>query len=108
MNPNDKNVFDKFLDKYEEVTNNTPTKVRVYQRPSKIKCILNFILSIAIFLGLIFFVGIYLNIFYFLILLLDILFGAFYGYNLFSEKGIGVPTYVNQYNDEEYDDKNDY
>ena len=33
-NENEKNVVDKFLDKYEEVGVTRPDKVRVYKKPS--------------------------------------------------------------------------
>ena len=102
MDPNEKNVVDKFLETYEDIGNNTTRKVRVYKRPSQVKCIIYFVLSVLIFLTIIIKIGFYLNLPFILFLLADIAVGAFYGYNLFSKKGIGLPTYerVNNNNDD--------
>jgi len=126
MNPNEKNVVDKFLDKYEEISDKAPTVERVYIRPSKAKCLLYFAVCVGILFVMLFVMGFSFTIGYILFLLGDIAIGAFFGYNLFSNVGIGIPTYVkhyydeeqypnsvenipkNEYNDEESEDRKDY
>ena len=103
MDPNEKNVVDKFLDAYEDINNSRPKKVRVYKRPSKIKCILYFGMSVLILLFVLITIGFYLNLPFIIFLLVDIGVGAFYGYNLFSKNGIGLPTYENKYEDDDND-----
>ncbi len=91
MENKDKNVFDKFLDNYERA-NVKQEYEKVYQRPSKFKSIVGFSFSFIIFILLLFmFVFDWL---YFFLLLFDVAICIFYGINLFTEKGIGLPKYV--------------
>ena len=108
MNDNkDKNIIDKFLEAYDGANEASKTKEykRVYQRPSKFKCIVGFIFS-----GLIMFVllGIFhFSFMYLLIFGVDLLFLLYYGINLFTKKGIGMPKYVKADEYTKNDDIND-
>ncbi len=89
-----KNIVDKFLDSYEALNNNQKIKVRVYRKPSKVKCVFYFIFGIAILFALLFGFGFYFSFGYIAFLLADLAVIVFFGINLFTKKGIGLPTYV--------------
>ena len=89
-NKNDKgNLIDYFLDNYESIPEEYE---RVYEKPKKSKCIIGFIGSIIFLLALIPFAS--LNSLFFVLLIGDLLLIAFYGINLFTEKGIKLPKTV--------------
>ncbi len=92
MENKEKNIVDKFLDGYEQANNDKVIYKRVYQRPSKIKAIVGFVFSLIIFIILIrYFV---FKLLYFVILLGDLSFLSYYGLNLFTEKGFGLPKTI--------------
>ncbi len=89
---NNNNIIDKFLDRVEKEANKKIVYQRIYQRPSKAKSIIGFIASLAFFivmLGLFSFSG-----FFFLLFISDIIILIFYGVNVFTEKGIGLPKTI--------------
>ena len=100
-NENEKNVVDKFLDKYEEVGVTRPDKVRVYKKPSKFICIRNFIISVLILFVMLFVFGFHKSLSYVLFLLADLCIALFYGINLFTKDGIALTTYVNKPKDKD-------
>lgn len=107
MDDKNKNIIDKFLDAYDSANADSKTSSykRVYFRPSKFKCIVGLIFS-----GLIMFVllGIFsFNFMYLIIFLVDLLFLLYYGINLFTKKGIGIPRYVKRDEYTNNDDLND-
>lgn len=92
MDNNEKNVVDKFLDGYEYANNERTVYKRVYQRPSKFKAICGFIFCLIFFIILVrFFV---FKVLYFVILLFDIAVLSYYGINLFTKNGIGLPKTI--------------
>lgn len=92
MNNNDKNIFDKFLGYYDNLNNRNKIYQRVYKKPSKVKCIIGFIFSI---LFLIFLIRLFaFSFLYFFLLLADLLILAFYSLNLFTKKGLPLPTTI--------------
>lgn len=92
MDKKDKNIVDKFLDNYEAISNNRVRYKRIYQKPSKFKSIIGFIFSIILtIMMLLMFVA---KLMYFVLLLGVILTGVYYGINLFTEKGIGLPKRI--------------
>ena len=102
MNNKDKNIVDKFLDGYEQYTNNQPKKVRVYKKPSRFVCIRNFVIGVAILIVLLI-LGFNLSIQYILFFMGDLIVILFYGINLFTKDGIKLPTYIKV----KKDDKNE-
>ncbi len=105
MDNNEKNIVDKFLDGYEYANSERKCYKRVYQKPSKIKAIIGFIFSLIFFIILIrLFV---FKILYFIILIGDIVVCSYYGINLFTKKGIGLPKTVEVIVDEEVSQKNE-
>lgn len=97
MDKKDKNIVDKFLDLYEKEDNYRYKKI--YVRPSKFKSIVGFIFSL-IFLILLFTLFTPKPI-YFVLLLGDLLIVLYYGCNLFTKNGIGLPKKVLVYEDDE-------
>ena len=107
MKDNKKNVFDTFLEKYDEYSSKKHVELEEYYRPSKAKCIFWFVFCLIFFL-------IILRLFTFSIVYFVIFFGVlicllYYGINLFTKKGFvlkkkyRVPEeYLKQYNEEEY------
>lgn len=88
MNDNKKNLFDKFLDTYDNLSSKKKVNVETYYRPSKAKCIFGFIFCLIFLLIL-------LRIFHFSIIYLVIFIGdliclLYFGLNLFTEKGFVV------------------
>ncbi len=103
-NKDDKNIIDKFLEGYTVANRNVSntTYKKSYQKPSKFKCIFGFIFSLIVFIILIRVFR--TSILFFFILIGDLLCLIFYGVNLFTKKGIGIPKYVKD-NKEDYDKK---
>ncbi len=93
-NKKDKNLVDMFLDGYS-VANDESSNMKykkIYRKPSKVKCIIGFIFCLLILIILIrHFV---FKLIFFLILIGDILILLFYGINLFTKKGWGLPKYI--------------
>lgn len=83
------NFIDYFLDNYESVPEEYE---RIYEKPKKSKTIIGFIGSIVFLIALIPFAS--LSGLFFILLIGDILAIAFYGINLFTEKGIKLPKTV--------------
>ena len=85
MNNNEKNIVDKFLDKYDQLESKKKVDVKTYYRPPVGKCIIGFIFCLVFFiilLGLFNFSMVYLVVFF------GNLFGlVYFGLNLFSKKG---------------------
>lgn len=103
-NQNDKNIIDKFLEGYAVANENSKQDPyqRVYQKPSKFKCIVGFIFSALI---MFFLIRIFkLNFMFLLIFFIDLVVLIFYGVNLFTKKGIAIPKYVKK---DEYTDNDD-
>lgn len=71
----------------------TVTVLKKMYKPSRLKCIIGFSLSIVGLILIFLLFGFQFNIFYFLILLIDLLFIAYYGINLFTKKGFTTPVY---------------
>lgn len=108
MNNGEKNIIDKFLDSYAKHGEKKTKTVRVVVKPSKLKCIGGFIFSLIIFIILLTFFT--FNLTYFAMLIGDLLIMLYYGINLFTEKGFGLPRSVEVPLDELEDDEdlNDY
>jgi len=91
-NNGNKNIVDKFLDAYESQNTKNVEYVRTFKRPSKVKSIFGFIVSLIFFVILIRLFT--LQIVYFFLLIGDVLILIFYGINVFTKKGIGLPKMV--------------
>lgn len=88
MEDNNKNIFDSFLDKYEEMNSKKKVNVETYYRPSKAKSIFGFIFSlIFMFILIRIFV---LNIIFLFIFIGDLLCLLYFGLNLFTKNGFVV------------------
>ncbi len=103
-NKNNKNIIDRFLEGYADANEDSKQSIykRVYQKPSKIKCILGFTISALIMLFLIRLFN--LKFMFLLIFFGDLAVLLFYGLNLFTKKGIAIPKYVKK---DEYTDNDD-
>lgn len=88
MKNGNKNVFDTFLEKYDEYASKRSVEIEEYYRPSKLKCIFGFGFSLVFFIIML---GLFnFSIIYFVILIGTILCLLYYGLNLFTEKGFVV------------------
>lgn len=92
MENKEKNIIDKFLDRYEDINNSNIRYKKVYQRPSKFKSLMGFIFSLFVLIIL-------LSMFVFKLLYLILVIGViltslYYGINLFTKKGIGLPKSI--------------
>lgn len=105
MDNNEKNIVDRFLDGYEYANSEKTCYKRVYQKPSKIKSIIGFIFSL-IFLIILIRLFVF-KILYFVILIGDLAVCSYYGINLFTKKGIGLPKTIEVIVDEEVSQKNE-
>lgn len=88
----DKGMVDKFLEAYDKHSNKKTEYRRIIVKPSKAKCIFGFLFSLVFFL-------IVLSLFSFNFTYFIFFFGSlavvlYYGINLFTEKGIGIPQTV--------------
>ncbi len=100
----DKNIIDKFLEGYAQANESSKqeTYKRIYQKPTKFKCIVGFIFSSLIMLVLIRIFK--FNFMFFLIFFGDLLVLIYYSLNLFTKKGFALPKYVKR---DEYTDNDD-
>ncbi len=101
MNRDNKNLVDKFLDIYKREDNYQYKTI--YVKPSRFKCIVGFVVSVLFFILMLTFFT--LKVLYFVVLLGDLVIVIYYGLNLFTEKGFGLPKNIPVYND--YDTSND-
>ena len=85
MKDGKKNVFDTFLEKYDEYSSKKRVDIETYYRPSKGKCIFGFGFCLILFLILVRFF--HLSIVYFVILIGVLVCLMYYGLNLFTKKG---------------------
>ena len=90
MKNNERNIFDKFLDNYSKLEDNTKIEIIAYHRPSLVKCIFGFIFSLIFFLIL-------LRIFtfsfmYFILFFGDLIILIYFGLNLFTARGFVIPV----------------
>ena len=88
----EKNNIDRFLDNIEKRSNKKVQYIKVYEKPTKAKCIIGFVFSLifmVILLGLFSF-----NLMYFVLLIGCGLVLVFFGVNLFTEKGFGLPKTI--------------
>ncbi len=92
MNNNDKGFVDKFLDGYDKYNSKNVELVKVYVKPTKIRSLFGFIFSLIFFIILI--TVFTLNLMYFILLFGSLAIVIYYGINLFTEKGIGLPRTV--------------
>lgn len=105
MNDDKKNIIDKFLETYEYGNNNQNVYKRIYQRPTKFKSIVGFIFCLIILIVLIIlFVP---KVIYFVLVLGDLIILAFYGINVFTKKGIGLPKTVLVKQEEKVEDSDE-
>ena len=103
MKNDEENIIDKFLNRYDMINNYSGNYQKIYKKPSKIKSIIGFISSLALLLILIrFFV---FKLIYFMMLIPVILVFIYYAVNLFTKKGIGMPTFVQYKEDLEVENK---
>lgn len=107
MKDGNKNVFDTFLEKYDEYSSRKHVDFEEYYRPSKTKSIFGFVFCLIFFL-------IILRLFTFSIVYFVIFFGVlicllYYGVNLFTKNGFVIKKkyrvpeeYLKQSEDDDY------
>ena len=104
-----RNNLDRFLEGLTQEGNKKIYYEKVYERPSKARSIIGFIISLIV---LIIIIGLFtLSVMYFVILIVNILLLVFFGVNTFTEKGIGLPKtipYVIEEEEPEVEDEEDY
>lgn len=88
MKDNKKNVFDTFLEKYDEYSSRKKVDIETYYRPEKGKCIFGFVFCLLFFFILIRVFT--FSIVYFVILIGDFICLLYFGINLFTKKGIVI------------------
>lgn len=91
MNDN-KRILDKFLDSYDKYTEKKTKLVRIYVVPTKIRSFFGFLFSGIFFILLLTMFN--FNLVYFMLLLGSLSIAIYYGINLFTDKGIGLPRTV--------------
>ena len=84
-----KNVFDKFLDFYEDKSNEVKEYEQIYVKPSKVKSGIMFSITFILLILIVRYLFGF-NLIFFLMFFIDLLICAYYGYNLFSKKGIAL------------------
>lgn len=92
MENREKNIVDKFLDNYESISNNQVRYKRIYQRPSKFKSFVGFVFSVVLLIMLLFMFV--FKLLYFVIIIGVSIAVIYFGVNLFTDKGIGLPKNV--------------
>ncbi len=94
------NLIDKFLEQYEAINekNSRIEYRRIIKKPKKFESVLGFAMSFIVLIILLIFFN--LTGLYFAILLFDLLFLAYYGVNLFTKNGFGLPATVRVLNEE--------
>lgn len=88
------NLFDKFLDRYDAI-NQRNARIeyrRIIKKPKKFESVLGFVVSLVVLIVLIRYFS--PTGMYFVILIGDLLFLAYYGVNLFTKKGFGLPATI--------------
>ena len=85
MKDGKKNLFDTFLEKYDEYSSKKNVDIETYYRPSKGKSIFGFIFCLIMFIILIRFF--HVSIVYFVILIGVLIILIYYALNLFTKKG---------------------
>ena len=107
----EKNNLDRFLEGLTSEGNKKITYDKVYERPSKAKSVIGFIISLIV---LVILIGLFtLSVMYFVLIIGDVLLLVFFGVNAFTDKGIGLPktiAYVveDEEPEEEYDGQEEY
>lgn len=107
----EKNNLDRFLEGLTSEGNKKIAYDKVYERPSKAKSVIGFIISLIV---LVILIGLFtLSVMYFVLIIGDVLLLVFFGVNAFTDKGIGLPktiAYVveDEEPEEEYDDQEEY
>ncbi len=99
------NLFDKFLDRYDAI-NQRNARIeyrRIIKKPKMFEAILGFGVSIIVLIILIRYFS--PTGMYFVILIVDLLFLSYYGVNLFTKKGFGLPATVAVEIDDKEDEK---
>ncbi len=107
MNDKNKNIVDKFLDIYDEQNSNGAQYQKIYVRPSKTASFIGFVVSLFIFIIILSIFS--LNIMFFLMFFICLGVLLYYGINLFTKKGIGLPRTIvvpKKYEDIESDNDN--
>lgn len=91
---NNKGIVDKFLEGYDKYNNsNIRTEYRrIYVKPSKLRSGFGFGFSLIFFILLL--TMFTFNLVYFLLLFGSLIIVVYYGINLFTDKGIGLPRTV--------------
>lgn len=89
---NNKGIVDKFLDGYDKYSNKETELKKIYVKPTKFRSGIGFVFS-TLFLILLLTVFTF-SLVYFLLLIGSLSIAIYYGINLFTEKGIGLPRTV--------------
>ena len=88
------NLFDKFIERYDNINDrNQRTEYRrITKKPSKFESVVGFIFTLVILVILIRFFS--PTKMYFVIFIGNLVIMAYYGVNLFTKKGFGLPATV--------------
>jgi len=99
-----KNKIDDFLDFYKRVSDDKIEYTRIYERPSKVKCLLYFIFTLLLLLIAIrYLLG--APIVFIIFVIIDLLVCLYYGYNLFSKKGFIMGRTIKVKKEEDKDEE---
>ena len=103
------NIIDKFLQTYDSINqrNSRIETRRIIKKPKKFESILGFGLSLMVLIILLRHVALSPNGMFFVILIFDLLFLAYYGVNLFTKNGFGLPATIQVLKPEEPQDYNE-
>lgn len=92
MNNKERNIVDKFLDVYDKQSTSNVEYKRIYVKPTKGASLLGFIVSLILFIIIVGFFS--FSFMYFLLFFGCLVVVIYYGLNLFTEKGFGLPRTV--------------
>lgn len=89
---NNKGIVDKFLDGYDKYSNKETELKKIYVKPTKFRSVIGFVFSALFFILLL--TVFTFSLVYFLLLIGSLSVAVYYGLNLFTEKGMGLPRTV--------------
>ena len=92
MDNQEKNIVDKFLDVYDKNSNKKTEYRRIYVKPTKLRSLIGFVFGLIMFIIVLGFFA--FDLMYFLLFFGCLIVTIYYGINLFTEKGIGLPRTV--------------
>ena len=94
------------LEHLENNSNNETKLKKIYYRPTKLRSIIGFIITLIFMLILLFIIGFQLNLIYMILFIGDFLLIVYYSMNLFTKDGLLIQKYVeDKTNNDKYQTK---